>query len=190
MRPARRGGAADSRPAGRRRASACARRRRQTAGSGGAAVASNARGAAGTAVAPESPVCAARAGCPGGIGPCADALAALIALAGGRLDPLVAESRVKSLLAADPGSHVLNFALGNQFAQQGRWAEAQQEYFKDLAAEPDTPDFAYNLAVSLDHLRQPRLAREHYQRAVALAQKRGASFDVAAARARLAQLAQ
>jgi len=114
--------------------------------------------------------------------------AALIALRGGRLDPLVAESRVKSLLAADPGSHVLNFALGNQFAQQGRWAEAQQEYFKALAAEPDNPDFAYNLAVSLDHLRQPRLAREHYQRAVALAEKRGASFDVAAARARAAQL--
>ncbi len=114
--------------------------------------------------------------------------AALIALRGGRLDPLVAESRVKSLLAADPGSHVLNFALGNQLAQQGRWAEAQQEYFKAAAAEPENPDFAYNLAVSLDHLRQPRLAREHYLRAIALAEKRGASFDLAAARARAAQL--
>jgi tetratricopeptide (TPR) repeat protein len=118
----------------------------------------------------------------------AHAHAALVALRGGRQDPLVAESRVKSLLAADPGAHVLNFALGNQFAQQGRWAEAQQQFFKAAAAEPDNADFAYNLAVSFDHLRQSRPALEHYQRAIALAEKRGASFDLAAARARVAQL--
>jgi tetratricopeptide (TPR) repeat protein len=117
-----------------------------------------------------------------------EAQAALIALRGGRLDPLVAESRVKSLLAAEPRAHVLNFTLGNQLAQQGRWAEAQQEYFKAFSAEPDNADFAYNLAVSLDHLRQPRLALEYYRRAVALAKTRGASFDAAAAQARIAQL--
>lgn len=118
----------------------------------------------------------------------AQAQAALISVRSGRVDPLAAESRVKSMLAADPGAHVLNFALGNQLAQQGRWAEAQQEYFKAAAAEPENPDFAYNLAVSLDHLRQPRLAREYYGRAIQLAEKRGASFDLAAARARLAQI--
>jgi tetratricopeptide (TPR) repeat protein len=117
-----------------------------------------------------------------------EAQAALIALRGGRLDPLVAESRVKSLLAAEPRAHVLNFTLGNQLAQQGRWAEAQQEYFKAFSAEPDNADFAYNLAVSLDQLRQPRLALEYYRRAVALAKTRGASFDAAAAQARIAQL--
>jgi Flp pilus assembly protein TadD len=117
-----------------------------------------------------------------------EAQAALIALRGGRLDPLVAESRVKSLLAAEPRAHVLNFTLGNQLAQQGRWAEAQQEYFKAFSAEPDNADFAYNLAVSLDQLRQPRLALEYYRRAVTLAKTRGASFDAAAAQARIAQL--
>ena len=117
------------------------------------------------------------------------AQSALVSLRGGRQDPQVAESRVKSLLAANPGAHVLNFTLGNQFAQQGRWAEAQQQFFKAAAAEPDNPDFVYNLAVSLDQLRQTRLALEHYQRAIALAEKRGAGFDVAAARARAAQLA-
>ena len=74
------------------------------------------------------------------------------------------------MLADNPGAHVLNFTLGNQFAQQGRWAEAQQEYFKAFAAEPDNADFAYNLAVSLDHLRQPKLALEYYRRALALAE--------------------
>jgi len=119
----------------------------------------------------------------------APAQAALIALRSGRSDPLATESRVKTLLAADPSAHALNFALGNQLAQQNRWAEAQQEYFKAYTAEPDNADFAYNLAVSLDHLRQPRQALDYYQRAIGLSEKRGASFDVAAARTRAATLA-
>jgi tetratricopeptide (TPR) repeat protein len=118
----------------------------------------------------------------------AHAQAGLIALRSSRLDPLATESRVKTLLAADPGANVLHFTLGNQMAQQGRWAEAQQEYFKAFAADPDNADFAYNLAISLDHLRQFKLALEYYRRAIALAEKRGASFDVGAARTRVAQL--
>ena len=116
------------------------------------------------------------------------AQAALISLRASRLDPLATESRVKGMLAVDPGANVLHFTLGNQLAQQGRWAEAQQEYFKAFAADPDNPDFAFNLAVSLDHMRQPRLALEYYRRAIALAEKRTASFDVAGARSRAAQL--
>ena len=118
----------------------------------------------------------------------AEAQAALIALRGARVDPLATETRLKTMLAADPRAHALNFALGNQFAQQGRWAEAQAQYFKAFAAEPTNPDFAYNLAVSLDHLRQPKQALEYYTRAVTLARTRGASFDAASAEARIAQL--
>jgi Tfp pilus assembly protein PilF len=119
----------------------------------------------------------------------AQAQAALIALRGGRVEPIAAESRLKSLLASNPDAHALNFTLGNQLAQQGRWAEAQQQYFKAFAAEPDNADFAYNLAVSLDHLRQGQLALEYYQRAIMLAKARGASFDLPAAEKRAAQLA-
>jgi tetratricopeptide (TPR) repeat protein len=118
----------------------------------------------------------------------AHAQAGLFALRASRLDPLATESRVKTLLAAHPGANVLHFTLGNQLAQQIRWAEAQQEYFKAFAADPDNADFTYNLAVSLDHLRQSGLALEYYRRAIALAEKRGASFDLGAARARAAQL--
>jgi tetratricopeptide (TPR) repeat protein len=118
----------------------------------------------------------------------AQAQAALIALRSGRSDPLVTESRVKSLLAADPAAHALNFTLGNQLANQNRWAEAQQEYFKAYAAEPDNADFAYNLAVSLDHLRQRLPALEYYERAIGLAEKHGASFDLGAARQRASEL--
>ncbi len=118
----------------------------------------------------------------------AHAHAALIELRAGRMNPLAAESRVKSLLANDPSADVLYFTLGNQLALQGRWAEAQQHYFKAFAADPDNADFAYNLAVSLDHLRQSGLALEYYRRALALAEKRGASFELAAARSRAQQL--
>ena len=114
--------------------------------------------------------------------------AALIELRAGRMDPLAAESRVKSLLANDPAADVLYFTLGNQLALQGRWAEAQQYYSKAFAADPDNADFAYNLAVSLDHLRQPKLALEYYARALALAEKRAASFELATVRSRVQQL--
>ena len=119
----------------------------------------------------------------------AHAQAALMQLRGGRVDPAAASSRVKLMLAENPGAHALNFTLGNQLAQQGRWGEAQQQYFKAFSAEPDNADYAYNLAVSLDQLRQPGLALDYYKRALALAKARGAGFDVAAAETRIAQLA-
>jgi tetratricopeptide (TPR) repeat protein len=118
----------------------------------------------------------------------ADAQAALIALRSGRSDPLVTESRVKSLIAADPAAHALHFTLGNQLAAQNRWAEAEQEYFKAYAADPDNADFAYNLAVSLDHLHQAADALRYYQRALELSATRGAGFEAAAARSRAAAL--
>jgi len=118
----------------------------------------------------------------------AHAQAGMLALRGQQLDPVQVESRVKSLLAADREANVLYFTLGNQYALQGRWAEAQQAYFKAFAAEPDNADFAFNVAVSLDQLHQYKLALEYYQRALSLAQKRAASFDIATARTRVQQL--
>ena len=118
----------------------------------------------------------------------AHAQAGLLSLRAGASDPVAAESRVKNLLAADPQAHVLHFSLGNQFARQGRWPEAQQHFFKAFSADATNADYAYNLAVSLDHMRQPRLALQYYERALALAAARGASFDATLARQRVAQL--
>ena len=116
------------------------------------------------------------------------AQAGLLALRSEQLDPVLVESRVKSLLAADREANVLYFTLGNQYAQQGRWAEAQQAYFKAFATDPDNADYAFNVAVSLDQLRQPKLALEYYRRALALAEKRSASFSPEVARTRVQQL--
>jgi tetratricopeptide (TPR) repeat protein len=116
------------------------------------------------------------------------AQAGMLALRGAQVDPVQAESRLKTLLAADPEAGVLHFTLGNQYALQSRWAEAQQAYFRAHAADPDNPDFAFNLAVSLDQLRQSNLALEYYRRALALSEKRAASFTPETARERVQQL--
>jgi tetratricopeptide (TPR) repeat protein len=103
-------------------------------------------------------------------------------------DQLANESRLKSLLAAQPESGPLNFALGNLYSRQSRWSEAQQVYFNAVAADADNPDYLFNLAVSLDHLRQPKLAAQHYRLALDAGQRRPAAFDRERARRRLAEL--
>jgi tetratricopeptide (TPR) repeat protein len=118
----------------------------------------------------------------------ADAHAGLLALRAGRVDPLQAESRIKTLISADPEASALHFSLGNQYARQGRWDEAQLAYAKAHASDPENPDFAFNRAVSLDRLRQPAAALEHYRLALELAGKRSAQFPLDAAKARIEQL--
>jgi len=92
-------------------------------------------------------------------------------------DALTTESRLKNLLSAQPESPALNFSLGNLYARQNRWNEAQQAYFNALAGDADNPDYLFNLAVSLDHLRQNKLAAQHYRLALEAARKRPAAFD-------------
>jgi len=115
------------------------------------------------------------------------ATAALVSLRG-RLDPVASESRLKTLIANQPNTAQLHFALGNQYAQQSRWTEAQAAYFKAYSIEPENADYVFNLAVSLDQLRQKKTALEYYQRALTLAGKRPVSFDAAQARARVQEL--
>jgi len=103
-------------------------------------------------------------------------------------DPYTAESRLKSLLSSQPESAPLNFALGNLYSRHGRWAEAQQVYFNAVAAESDNPDYLFNLAVSLDHLRQPRLAAQHYRLALEASAKRPAGFSRDNVQKRLGEL--
>jgi tetratricopeptide (TPR) repeat protein len=108
----------------------------------------------------------------------------------GRSDPVQAESRLKGLLATQPDANFLNFTLGNQYAAQSRWSEAQAAYFKAYTTDPENPDFAYNLAVSLDQLRQPQLALEYYRKALAAATTRPAAFQRGQVESRIRELAQ
>jgi tetratricopeptide (TPR) repeat protein len=117
----------------------------------------------------------------------ASAQASLIGL-NGQGDPVASESRIKSLLAIQPKVPVLNFALGNLYARQDRWDEAQQAYFKAVTEDGNNPDYLFNLAVSLDQMHQPRLAAQYYGRALLAAENRPAAFDRAQASGRLRQL--
>ena len=103
-------------------------------------------------------------------------------------DADASESRLKTALASQPDSPALLVALGNLYARQGRWSEAQQVYFRVYATEPDNPDFIFNLAVSLDHLRQNKLASQYYQMALTAGETRALSFDRNQARNRLLEL--
>lgn len=114
------------------------------------------------------------------------ALAGLIGLRQG--DLVQSESRLKAILERTPESGPVLFALGNVYAQQRRWPEAQQQFFRAYSAVPGNADYAYNLAIGLDRLNQPKLAATYYQRALSLAQTTPSAFDRAAAQQRLAEL--
>lgn len=116
------------------------------------------------------------------------AQAGLIALQE-NLDPISGESRVKEMLARSPADANLNFSLGNLYAEQGRWPEAQQSYFEAYRLDNANPDYAFNLAVSLDQLSQSKPALEYYRRAEQLAGQSPATFDLAVAQRRAAELA-
>ncbi|MYN21085.1 tetratricopeptide repeat protein, partial [Rugamonas sp. FT107W] len=116
----------------------------------------------------------------------ATAVAGLVGVRQG--DTAQSEARLRAILGTNPDAGPVLFALGNLQAQQGRWPEAQQSYFRAYTAMPDNADYAYNLAIGLDRLNQPKLALKYYQRALALAQEHAAAFDRNALRARMHEL--
>lgn len=104
------------------------------------------------------------------------------------VDPVVQEARLLDIAAAQPKSAAAAFALGSLYASQARWREAQQAYFNAYTLAPEQPDHAYNLAVSLDQLRQPRLALQYYREAMSLRTQQAAAFDADTVAARILSL--
>jgi tetratricopeptide (TPR) repeat protein len=98
------------------------------------------------------------------------------------------ESRLKTLLREQGNSAALHFALGNLYAEQSRWGEAQQAYFNAYTLDTKNADLAFNLAVSLDHLGQGKLAAQHYQRALQLDESHSANFNHAKISQRIDEL--
>jgi tetratricopeptide (TPR) repeat protein len=98
------------------------------------------------------------------------------------------ESRLRILLREQGDSAALHFALGNLYAGQSRWGEAQQAYFNAYTLESGNPVFAFNLAVSLDHLGQKNLAARHYQNSLQLDQSNSAGLNHAQISQRIREL--
>jgi tetratricopeptide (TPR) repeat protein len=103
----------------------------------------------------------------------------------GNTDSQATESRLKTLIERDPSPQLYQ-TLGNLYAEQARWNDAQAAYFEAWRGAPENSDYAFNLAVSLDQLRQYPAALTYYEKALA-----GGSvhrFDRAQAEARVQQL--
>lgn len=102
--------------------------------------------------------------------------------------PEAVETQIRADLTRNPQSPALHFTLGNLYASQQRWNEAQAAYFEAYRLDPESADLAYNLAVSLDQLGQSRLARDFYRRALAAAERQSAQFDPSQVARRIAEL--
>ncbi len=119
----------------------------------------------------------------------ATAIAGIASIADyGQVDGL--ESQLRGEIARNPQSPQLHFTLGNLYASQARWNDAQVEFFEAHRFDPANADIVFNLAVSLDRIGQSRLAAENYRRALESARLQGAQFDPAAVQRRLADLRQ
>ncbi len=115
------------------------------------------------------------------------AQAGLIAILGSA-DPVAAETRLKELIGREP-SGFLYFTLGNLYADRKLWSQAQHAYFQAYQFNPDNPDYAFNLAVGLEHLGQSRPALDYYRKALDLSFRKGrANFDQERAIERVGQL--
>lgn len=114
------------------------------------------------------------------------ALAALTSFGPG--DPSSKESRLNQLVTQQPESAALHFALGNQYADQSRWAEAQQAYFNALALEPGNALFAFSVAISLDHIGQRNAAAQYYRKALQFDTSGNSGFNREQTQQRLNQL--
>lgn len=115
------------------------------------------------------------------------AQAGLISIVGGA-DLQASESRLKQLISRDP-SAFLYFSLGNLYAKQAQWPSAQQAYYQAYQMQQDNPDYAFNLAVGLEHLGQTRPALDYYRKALDLSFKKGhANFDQSLVIQRVGQL--
>ena len=106
----------------------------------------------------------------------------------GKSDPASSEARLKQLLQTQPAAFLF-FALGNLHAEQSQWLPAEQAYFQAFQMEPGNPDYAFNLAVSLEHLNQSRQALSFYQLTLKLMQANSNThFDRRILLSRISQL--
>ena len=115
------------------------------------------------------------------------ALAVLVGL-NKSVDLNAAESAINTLIEENPEQAFLYFTLGNIYAAQQRWAESQEAFFDAHRIDSSNPDFALNLAISLDRVGQRQAALDYYNTALRLAELHPASFDPSAILARIQSL--
>lgn len=103
-------------------------------------------------------------------------------------DPVSSESKLKSMIAQQPESANLYASLGDLYAEQNKWPDAQQAYFQAHHFDPQNPQYAFNLAASLDQMGKPNLALPYYEKALALLPASSKLLDRAQLEARISRL--
>lgn len=103
----------------------------------------------------------------------------------GSFDPLQQEARIKALLEQEPGAPHLLFTYATFLMQQQRWLEAARALQSALQGQRDNADYAFNLAVSFDHLGQADAAARYYRAALELSAKQSTRFRADDVRKRL-----
>ncbi len=98
------------------------------------------------------------------------------------------KSSIEEMLVDSPDTAYLHFLKGSIYAAANEWNPAQSAFFDAYNRERSNPDYAYNLAVSMDHLNQPEEARRYYQEALRLGADRKSNFESEPVRMRLNQL--
>jgi len=102
---------------------------------------------------------------------------------------VLGETRLKYMVQQQPQAAHLHFALGNYYAKQSRWPEAQGEYFSAWQGSSENADYAFNLAVSLDQLGKQDEAKRFYEKSLNLAAGKNISFSIEAVKDRLSKIA-
>ena len=95
-------------------------------------------------------------------------------------NPSASISAIKSMLYDAPEQPSLYFTLGKLYASQSKWSEAQQAFFDAYRFDSANPDYALNLAVSLDRMGQVQPALDYYNVALGLSTNSPAGFDTVA----------
>lgn len=100
------------------------------------------------------------------------------------------EKELSSMAKKFPNSSVLQYALGNTYANKKDWLAAQDKYFNAYALDSSNPDYMVNLAVSFDHLGKYELAAKYYTQALGFSDMKNISFDSNKVRDRLVSIRQ
>ena len=97
---------------------------------------------------------------------------------------------IRKLLQDYPHVAFLYFSLGNLQAAASHWPEARDAFAVACRLERDNPDYAYNLAVSLEHTGDGRAALDMYRTALELAHEKPVHYNDSVILARITVLAE
>lgn len=96
--------------------------------------------------------------------------------------------KLKSLSDDYPEDATVKFAMGNHYAKKQDWVEAQKYYFNAYQKSPNNPNYAVNLAVSLDRLGEYSLAKKYYEEALAKSTPANTLYDMKPIKKRLSTI--